>query len=298
MCRPVTDPMSYRFQANIHGTYTPRPTRRRCRAGTSASGSFYFLSWHRMYLYFFDRILRAAAQDPNLVLPYWNWGDPAQRTLPLPFRQPANATNSLYIPCSGGPRALDNGTYSLSSATVDDSGAMSDVDFETALPRQRLRRRRRLRRCNSMARPVTWKCNPTNVVHSALGGLMGEPRHGEPDLLAAPRQHRPAVEPMDLAGRRPRRPDRRRLAEHHLHLLRRGRTRGLSDRCRDHRHDAPTQLPLRRRPPPPMFLQFPIILAENTAARGEERIRLEASPVTVRLPLDDPRLGAAGSASH
>ena len=21
MCRPVTDPMSYRFQANIHGTY-------------------------------------------------------------------------------------------------------------------------------------------------------------------------------------------------------------------------------------------------------------------------------------
>ena len=36
-----------------------------------------------------------------------------------------------------------------------------------------------------------------------------------------------------------------------------------------------------------MFIQFTIILAENTAARGEERIRLEASPVTVRLPLDD-----------
>ena len=36
-----------------------------------------------------------------------------------------------------------------------------------------------------------------------------------------------------------------------------------------------------------MFIRLPIILAENIAARGEERIRLESSPVTVRLPINE-----------
>jgi tyrosinase len=84
-----------------------------------------------MYLYFFDRILRAAAGDPNLVLPYWDWTDASQRTLPLPFRQPADSTNSLYIAPAGRPAALDAGTFSLSASTVDDSGAFADVTFET-----------------------------------------------------------------------------------------------------------------------------------------------------------------------
>jgi hypothetical protein len=112
MSRPVTDPTSYRFQANIHGTEdTPTNTQEMQSWNQCEHGSFYFFSWHRMYLYFFDRILRAAAQDPNLVLPYWNWGDPAQRTLPLPFRQPADATNSLYIAPPGyRPARATHGT--------------------------------------------------------------------------------------------------------------------------------------------------------------------------------------------
>jgi hypothetical protein len=67
-----------------------RPTPRRKRAGICAS--FFFLSWHRMYIYFFERILRAASGDPNLALPYWNYSDPAQRALPVPFREPARPT--------------------------------------------------------------------------------------------------------------------------------------------------------------------------------------------------------------
>ncbi len=41
-----------------------------------------FVIWHRAYLHFFERNLRAAAGDPSLALPYWNYGDPEQRTFP------------------------------------------------------------------------------------------------------------------------------------------------------------------------------------------------------------------------
>jgi hypothetical protein len=92
--RADSNPTSWRFQANIHGTFdTPtQPTWNRCQ-----HGSFFFLSWHRMYIYFFERILRAASGDQNLALPYWRWT--TNRRLPLPFREPADAsTNPLYTP--------------------------------------------------------------------------------------------------------------------------------------------------------------------------------------------------------
>jgi tyrosinase len=87
------DPTGWIYQANIHGTYdTPAlPGWGQCQ-----HGSFFFLSWHRMYVYWFERILRAAAGEATLALPYWDWSDPAQRALPAVFRSPANASNPLY----------------------------------------------------------------------------------------------------------------------------------------------------------------------------------------------------------
>jgi tyrosinase len=174
MSRPVTDPTSYRFQANIHGTTdTPTATAEMESWNQCEHRSFYFLSWHRMYLYFFDRILRAAAGDPNLVLPYWNWTDPAQRTLPLPFRQPAASSNSLFIASPGRPSGVDAGTFSLAAGTVDDSVAFADVGFETggstgngfggqtSPPMQ----------INSAEGDL--ESQPHDQVHVALSGLMG-----------------------------------------------------------------------------------------------------------------------------
>jgi tyrosinase len=290
MSRPVTDPTSYRFQANIHGTEdTPTNTQEMQSWNQCEHGSFYFFSWHRMYLYFFDRILRAAAQDPNLVLPYWNWGDPAQRTLPLPFRQPADATNSLYIAPPGRPTALDAGTASLSSATVDDSGAFSDVNFETggmlgngfgggtATPAQ----------FNGATGDL--EMQPHNVVHSALGGLMGivdtaaqDPifwlHHANIDRLWNHwiQQGGGRTDPTDAAW----------LnttftfydeAGHAVYLT--GAEIVDTVGQLNYRYDDD--------PPPPMFIRFPIVLAENAAASGGERIKLEASPATVRLPLNE-----------
>ncbi len=88
---PAADPRSWTFQAAIHGTTGPAtsPLFNQCEHGT-----LQFLTWHRGYLYFFERILRWAAQDPFLNLPFWDWS--AQPVLPEPFRNPADTTNPLY----------------------------------------------------------------------------------------------------------------------------------------------------------------------------------------------------------
>src|SRR5438445_10142519 len=78
---PASDPRSWRFQANMHGTLGPAtsPLFNQCEHGT-----LLFLAWQRGYLYYFERILRQAAGEPSLTLPYWDW--PASPTLPDAFR--------------------------------------------------------------------------------------------------------------------------------------------------------------------------------------------------------------------
>jgi tyrosinase len=89
--RPASDSRSWRFQANIHGTLDPAtsPLFNQCEHGT-----LLFLAWHRGYVYYFERILRAASGDSTFNLPYWDWT--AAPTLPSAFRTPASTNNSLY----------------------------------------------------------------------------------------------------------------------------------------------------------------------------------------------------------
>src|SRR5262249_50934876 len=63
-------------------------------------GNWWFLPWHRAYLHYFERILRWAAEDPNLTLPYWDYSDPEQREFPEAFRAPRadGKDNPLYLP--------------------------------------------------------------------------------------------------------------------------------------------------------------------------------------------------------
>ncbi len=61
-------------------------------------GTPHFLTWHRMYLYYFERVLRAAAADLTLRLPYWDYSDPAQVDFPALLGQPQfqGQPNSLF----------------------------------------------------------------------------------------------------------------------------------------------------------------------------------------------------------
>ncbi len=110
--RAATDPTSWLYQANIHGTYD---TPVRNAWNTCQHGSYLFLSWHRMYLYYFERILRKASGNPNFALPYWNYSVPAQANLPVIFRQPANTTNVLWV-AQRSP-SINNGAFMPASVT-------------------------------------------------------------------------------------------------------------------------------------------------------------------------------------
>ena len=113
--RPANDPTSWTYQAAIHGHAPPLQT----AWNTCQHNVTHFLSWHRMYLCFFERILRAASGMPSLGLPYWNYSDSADanaRYLPTAFQTPANATNSLYT-ANRNPN-INNGSAQLAASAV------------------------------------------------------------------------------------------------------------------------------------------------------------------------------------
>jgi len=60
--------------------------------------TWFFLSWHRMELHFFEKIVQAMAGNNNVTVPYWNFGKGGGAKLPSAFRNPANATNALWWP--------------------------------------------------------------------------------------------------------------------------------------------------------------------------------------------------------
>jgi hypothetical protein len=86
---PDNDPHSWVFQANIHGfpagTPKPDPNWAQCQ-----HGNWWFLPWHRGYLYFFEKIVRKYAEDESFAMPYWNYSNPRSRHLPAPFRDPGS----------------------------------------------------------------------------------------------------------------------------------------------------------------------------------------------------------------
>ncbi|HEX5761021.1 MAG TPA: tyrosinase family protein [Thermoanaerobaculia bacterium] len=141
----TTDPTSWLYQANMHAFPDPDDPDPTCAPtpfpgpnppeawGTCQHSSFFFVAWHRMYVYYFERILRAAvreaAGDPNYVfaLPYWDYENTAFRDLPEPFRSPADPSNTLFV--SARAAKCNNvvaGNPCISAAAASDDVAMDD----------------------------------------------------------------------------------------------------------------------------------------------------------------------------
>lgn len=81
----VSSPGSLKYWMNVHINYCPH-------------GTPYFLSWHRGYLYHFERQLRTLSGDPTLNLPYWDYY--SHPTMPAEFTDPA-PSNPLYLARTG-----------------------------------------------------------------------------------------------------------------------------------------------------------------------------------------------------
>ena len=151
---PATDPTSWRYQAGMHGydastdpfvkkgATPPKAVQdqfwKQCQHGT-----WFFLPWHRMYLGFFERIVRAAVvklQGPaDWALPYWNYSDTSNanaKALPPCFREaklPDGSPNPLFviqglaIPRAPGINAGQ--TAAIPDEDVDISACLSEGFF-------------------------------------------------------------------------------------------------------------------------------------------------------------------------
>jgi tyrosinase len=152
--RPATDPTSWRFQAAMHG-YDPgtdpfvsfgaiplKAVRdkfwKQCQHGT-----WFFLPWHRMYLGFFEAIVRAAVVKlggpADWTLPYWNYSDSSNsnaKTLPPCFREatlPDGSPNPLFVIQGVNilrAPGIDSGDPSvIPDSDVDLSGCLAESFF-------------------------------------------------------------------------------------------------------------------------------------------------------------------------
>ncbi|MEM1129934.1 MAG: tyrosinase family protein [Pseudomonadota bacterium] len=119
--RPESDPLSWTFQWYTHwvGANTSKeaeidrvfgaadsPAKMlalamwdTCRGHiTWSNEQDWFSPWHRMYLLFFEEILRITSGNPDFTLPYWDYTSVGRRALPEEFRMQGDATfGSLFV---------------------------------------------------------------------------------------------------------------------------------------------------------------------------------------------------------
>jgi Common central domain of tyrosinase/Polyphenol oxidase middle domain len=141
---PNNNPLSWAYQAAIHGTTLAGNL---TAWNTCEHGTNFFWSWHRMYLYWFERIIRKFSGELCWALPYWNWAPGSELTLPAPFRVPASA---LFV-ANRNP-AINNGTGSLNPVGINIGPAFLATNFYSA---------------NSIIQ------GPHGSVHVQTGGWMG-----------------------------------------------------------------------------------------------------------------------------
>jgi tyrosinase len=145
---PETDPRSWSYQAAIHGvpgmTSDPDGFRAACQ-----HGSAFFVSWHRMYLLHFERIVAshvAALGGPaDWALPYWDYSSsnpPDARTLPLAFRNATlgdGSANPLYVgarsdAANRGQDPFEDADVALEPAMLAGSGMTASAFFGVPPP--------------------------------------------------------------------------------------------------------------------------------------------------------------------
>ena len=138
--RPRANPTSWRYLAAIHGTSIARSdwpqgaTWHECQ-----HSSWFFLPWHRIYLHYFERIVRRTIVDlggpDDWALPYWDYSDPDRpkvRKLPPAFRKrqmPSGDPNPLFVSERRQQNPDINGGGSLDASDVETGAAMAETSF-------------------------------------------------------------------------------------------------------------------------------------------------------------------------
>jgi len=142
---PATDPRNWKTLASIHNSHCPHT-------------NWWFLPWHRAYLFYFEQVCQDVLGDTTFRLPYWNWAKGSD--VPAPF---LDKSSSLFdatrqksaVPVESVSQALITGIVSSTSMVDLFSGATKSDQQRQASTAGRL------------------EFGPHNGVHATLLGDMG-----------------------------------------------------------------------------------------------------------------------------
>jgi tyrosinase len=177
--RPAGDPTSWAYQAAIHGTHSPPlDLQRQCE-----HESWFFFPWHRIYLYYFEQIVRQAVVEAggpdDWTLPYWNYGLGGEKaSLPEPFRLPDSEANSLYV-AGRNPYYNSGGTLPDLLAAEQQALALREFIGNAMFGGNN----------KSPHRPRFWgqpgqpEISPHGTIHVELGGWMLDPEEAAQDPI-------------------------------------------------------------------------------------------------------------------
>ncbi len=117
-----------------------------CEAHRNPAREDFFFPWHRLFLIYFEKIIRQVSNEPKFTLPYWNYTgpNPQNRILPVEFRSSGDAVwkplfrpdrkpetnNGVPIDQISGANPIDiNAMKSIVyGQTTGDAGLCSNVD--------------------------------------------------------------------------------------------------------------------------------------------------------------------------
>jgi tyrosinase len=146
---------------------------------TCTHESPYFPTWHRWYLYYFERICREMCGDPEFMLPYWNYASNIGHSLQLPAQFRSQNTPLLFDdrglgfanPQGTGPQnvAMNSGGY-MPYPLINYNPALtakvmfpSDTNFFSPPDK----------RYYALGFTGRLECVPHDMVHDNVGGWMG-----------------------------------------------------------------------------------------------------------------------------
>jgi tyrosinase len=145
---PASDRRNWERQATIHFDFCPH-------------GNWWFLPWHRVYLFYFERICRKLSGYEDFALPYWNWT--THPNIPAAFW---GGGNPLFEPRTATPA-------STASASMVGPGTIGDIldltNFFLFASAQAVGQR-------DPAGYGELEATPHNYIHGFVGGIMGSYR--------------------------------------------------------------------------------------------------------------------------
>jgi tyrosinase len=188
--RLFNNPLSWKFQAAVHGydasVYPALRPNEKLPTGPIQKkywykcqhASWHFLSWHRIFVYLFEKMCRDAISakggPADWALPYWDYSHPSnavQRTLPKEFRSsslPDGSANPLYAVRGAG---VNTGGAVGSDAQSENTTCLKSKAFSGAFPNGF---------GGGQSKPMqfshyTGSCEngPHNQMHDAIGGPTG-----------------------------------------------------------------------------------------------------------------------------